>query len=338
MFQNYPLIPVHYIAQINDYLLAKNIKTQGWLHLAGLTYTDVIEDSVMLEYPVYEKLILSAIELAGEDDIGLNLGKNLSIYSHGALSFALLNCTTVNEVLALFARYLSIRTPLLKLNITQTLGEIKLQFTETFDIEPIRRCFMEVLVVTFGHLLREILPDHNLLLHVAFPFDAPSYAASYRNVLDSTITFSQPCLTVILNNELLNLPLPSNDQQSLFQAKRLCEQELEKVNQLQSLSSRVRLLLMNSRENFLNLNGVADKLNLTPRTLHRRLESEGSSFQQILEEVRHSLAKQYLLQQRQSVKQVAFLLGYADVANFRRAFKRWQGLSPSDFRLTSNDQ
>lgn len=338
MFQSYPLIPVHYIAQINDYLQAKNIRTQRWLHIAGLSEADVIEDTVMLEYPIYEKLILSAIDLAGEDDIGLKLGKELSIYSHGALSFALLSCTTVEEVLALFARYLSIRTPLLKLNMEERKDSVDIQFSEPYDINPIRRCLLEVVVVTFSHVLKVILPDHKLLLSVGFPYNSPQYASSYQHALDCPVTFNQPYLSIVLDKVWLNYPLPSKDQQSLYQAKRLCEQELEKVNQLQSLASRVRLLLMNSREQFLDLSRVADKLNLTPRTLHRRLESEGSSFQQILEEVRHTLAKQYLLDRSNSVKQVAFQLGYADVANFRRAFKRWQGMSPSLFRQTNHIQ
>ena len=77
---------------------------------------------------------------------------------------------------------------------------------------------------------------------------------------------------------------------------------------------------------------VARKLNLSTRTLHRRLEERGLNFNGLLRETRLKLAKHYLADSRLELKQVAFLLGYSDVANFRRAFKRWEGVAPSGVR------
>jgi AraC-like DNA-binding protein len=74
-------------------------------------------------------------------------------------------------------------------------------------------------------------------------------------------------------------------------------------------------------------------LSMTTRTLHRRLAKEQQNYKAILQDVRFTLAKQYLVNQTNSIKQVAYLLGYEDVANFRRAFKKWQGQSPQQYRL-----
>lgn len=335
MYSAYPPIPVHYISHINTYLESKGINTDVWLKSADLNKTDIIEDRISLKYPVYQKLIESAIHLVSENDFGLRLGGSLSINSHGVLGFALLNCASLRDVLDLFSRYLTTRTPLLNMMQIDEGNHLKLELIELYDITPIRRCFLEVVVVTIANVLNMMLPESRVLLSTSLPYPSPDYQEAYQQALECPVYFGQASASLLLNKALLDAPLPRTDQQSFFQAKLICEQELLKVNQLQSLSSQVRLLLMNSREHFLSLQQVADKLNVTPRTLHRRLEKEQSSFQSILEDVRFTLAKQYLLHHQHSVKQVAYLLGYADVANFRRAFKRWQGNSPSAFRQSS---
>ena len=77
---------------------------------------------------------------------------------------------------------------------------------------------------------------------------------------------------------------------------------------------------------------TARLLYVTPRTLHRRLQREQTSYKQILREVRHALAIEHLKSGRLSVEEIAWTLGYSDVANFRRAFRQWEGVAPSDYR------
>ena len=77
---------------------------------------------------------------------------------------------------------------------------------------------------------------------------------------------------------------------------------------------------------------IAGELNLSSRTLQRRLDEQGSSVKQIVDETRHQLAIEYLGQQHLSIKEVAFSLGFSDPSNFSRAFKRWEGKTPRQFR------
>ena len=70
---------------------------------------------------------------------------------------------------------------------------------------------------------------------------------------------------------------------------------------------------------------------MTSRTLHRRLLAEGTSFKQVLKEVRHALALEHIRAGRLSVEEIAQVLGYSDVANFRRAFRQWEGVAPSEY-------
>ncbi len=77
---------------------------------------------------------------------------------------------------------------------------------------------------------------------------------------------------------------------------------------------------------------VAHALNMSARTLHNKLSAAGTGYQQLLDETRQALAEQYIRQLDLSVSEIAYLLGFSDCSNFSRAFHRWTGISPSEFR------
>jgi AraC-like DNA-binding protein len=314
-------------------LESEGINTEDWLKSASLTVQDIIEDSAMLQYRVYEGLILRAMNLDKHADLGLRLGERLPVNTHGALGFALLNCTTLNDVLDMFSRYLSTRTPLLKLTMTQESGAVRLDLIELYDIEPIRRCFLEAVVMSVSNILYFVFNQKGLLQRVRFPFSPPQYIESYQLKLECPVEFNNSHTVLWLDNVRFQQPLKNVDRHSLHQATKMCDLELEKMGQLQSIEAQVRLLLLNSRSEFMSLEQIAQRLSMTTRTLHRKLAKEQQNYQAILQDVRFTLAKQYLMNQTNSIKQVAYMLGYEDVANFRRAFKRWQGESPQQYRL-----
>ena len=107
------------------------------------------------------------------------------------------------------------------------------------------------------------------------------------------------------------------------------------LNSLTSASettAAVRYLLIKSAGDFINIKQVAEQLCMSERTLRRRLSNEDTSFQHVLEEIKDLLAKKYLRQTSLSIADIAHILGYAETVNFRRAFKRWNGNIPSEYR------
>ena len=112
----------------------------------------------------------------------------------------------------------------------------------------------------------------------------------------------------------------------------ICQRELDKIIQDETLALRVRRVLIERSNAFPSLQLTARLFHMTPRTLHRKLQDEGTSYRALLDDVRCALAMEHLKSDRLSVQEIGFTLGYTDMANFRRAFKRWQGLAPTDFR------
>lgn len=95
---------------------------------------------------------------------------------------------------------------------------------------------------------------------------------------------------------------------------------------------RVRDILSNSEQHYLSIENVAEYLHMSDRTLKRQLAAEGTSFSTLVDEVRYRHATSLLSRTDYSLEQIADELGYSDVANFSRAFKRWSGRSPSNWR------
>jgi AraC-like DNA-binding protein len=121
------------------------------------------------------------------------------------------------------------------------------------------------------------------------------------------------------------------DPAAFREAEKICQQELAKLTAKTSTSADVRRIMLEKQHGFPSLNVTARLFHLTPRTLHRRLLDEGTSFKEILEEVRHTLAVEHLKAGHLTMGEIAYTLGYTDLANFRRAFKRWAGMPPSHY-------
>jgi AraC-like DNA-binding protein len=98
------------------------------------------------------------------------------------------------------------------------------------------------------------------------------------------------------------------------------------------LSAQVRAALAADLRGGPTLEGVAARLGVPPRSLQRRLAAEGTSYNGLLDQVRHELALRYLRQRELALVEVAFLLGFAEQSVFQRAFRRWTGTSPAEWR------
>lgn len=330
-------VPLHYVGQIQSYLESLGLNTATWLARAELSSLDVIEDRKLLSFSQYQLLIQQAILLSQQPQLGLYIGRRLSFNTHGALGLAILSCQTIRQVLNVFQRYVLTRTPLIDIEIEEQQSQFSVSMVERIDLTEIRACFYEVMMVSISNILHIALPGQALIQAINMPFDAPEYACEYKTFFPCRVQFSSEKGQILLNKALLELPLSHADPHAFHQAKLMCEAELKKVRSQQSLKGQVHAMLLNSREQFLDLAQVSDALHLSPRTLHRRLKKQNTSYHEILDEVRAVLAKQYITLYRQSNQQAAFNLGYSDVANFRRAFKRWYGCSPQVMRENENE-
>jgi AraC-like DNA-binding protein len=112
----------------------------------------------------------------------------------------------------------------------------------------------------------------------------------------------------------------------------LCDGQLEEFQLRIGLAGKVRQVLLTKLMRPTSIEGVARELNMSVRTLRRKLTEEGTSFRDLVDELRRDMAMRYLRDTDLTVEDIASALGFSDAANFRHAFRRWTNIAPQEFR------
>ena len=170
-------------------------------------------------------------------------------------------------------------------------------------------------------------------IEVRFTHDPPPDMSHHKELFAAPVLFRQPYNGYVFSSALLHMPIVSHDSKLNAELERQAEQMLEHLPKTGDFSRRVQeLISAELRGGNPSADNVAAKLGMHPKTLSRRLKSESTSHQQLLDQLRYRLAERYLRQADLSISEVAFLLGYSDTSSFNKAFKRWTGTPPQAFR------
>ena len=167
---------------------------------------------------------------------------------------------------------------------------------------------------------------------VRFRYSRPPHWACYKTAFSGPVTFNCEHNEVFLPARLLDTPVKTANRSEHVVFHQQCEEMLRGLKSVEKTTTAVRQQLMASAGDFLDIAQVAERLHVSERTLRRRLESESTSFRTTFDEVRDLLARKYLAGTDLTVAEIAHLLDYSETVNFRRAFVRWNGVTPSQWR------
>jgi AraC-like DNA-binding protein len=190
-------------------------------------------------------------------------------------------------------------------------------------------------LATFVSMCRTSYGDdfHPLRVETQRPeFDDP---APFIEYFHAPVEFSAPDNILYFSKESLEAHLPTANPRLARVNDRIITQYLAQFDKgSTAMRVRARLIDLLSAGN-VTQQDVADSLHMSLRTLQRKLSQEGTSYKELLDETRRELANQYLRQATLSVSEVTYLLGFSEPSNFARAFKRWTGRTPSEFRTAA---
>jgi len=274
-------------------------------------------------------LVERARSLSGEPAIGFHMGMRMRVPAHGYVGFAAMTAGTLREAVELATRYAPTRTSALRLQFALTGDQAILSIEELANFGAVRDCILMALVVGLWQIA-EALTGQSLRGSAEYPFPEPSYAARISSSAFN-VRYHQPRAALCFDSALLGTPLRMANPAALELAREQCERALEALDP-HDLSARVREALPRRDGGFHSLEEVAERLGVSTRTLKRKLKVEGQAFSDLLDELALEHARALLRQPALTIEQVAERLGYSDVSNFGRAFRRWTGLSPAAFR------
>ena len=173
------------------------------------------------------------------------------------------------------------------------------------------------------------------ILRTEFSYAEPAHSAEYRLMYCADLSFGRPNTTIAFEASYLDLPVVQNERSVKEFLRTAPENILLKYKNGSSLSARVRRRLRQFLPGEVpDFEGLAEELSLTPATMRRRLHEEGASYQSIKDQLRRDLAISYLSHSNRSVLDIALELGFSERSAFHRAFRKWTGASPGEFRRT----
>ena len=277
------------------------------------------------------RLFKASVEATGDPTFGLLVGQNMHPGNLHALGYALMASTSLRDYAQRLSNYYKIVSQSANIQVEETADEFRIvTVVEAQDICWETHDAFCALLVRFIRFIYN--PDFNPLRVELMRPEPSGNIAPYTDYFKCDIRFSSPDVVFAIDPGLIDKALPGASRELAQMHDQTTMQYLKRMEK-QDIVNRVRTMIVEElSSSAITKQRVADKLCMSPRSLQMKLAAKSTSFQEILDGTRHSLALGYMDQSAISITEAAYLLGFSDVSNFTRAFKRWTGKSPREFR------
>ncbi|WP_433655360.1 AraC family transcriptional regulator [Nocardia sp. CA-128927] len=268
-----------------------------------------------------------------EPGLGAQAGGRADVPLSGPWALALLSSRTARDAIDVMVRYLDRAFVSGRLVIEETAGTTRLRFDDS-ECPPDLRVFLaERIIAGIKTIGSEMFDTGIPCTRVEFRHAAPSDTSQYREIYGAEPIFGAEHDAMTFDGRSLDLPVPKTNERARSACAQLCRDLLDRHRTRSGVAGAVRDLLVRNPGDIPDQIAVANELFMSPRTLSRRLNDEDASFRGLLDEVRQLMSEQLLAYTDLTTEQVAARLGYAEAASFIRAFRRWKGCPPQEFRL-----
>lgn len=264
--------------------------------------------------------------------LGIEAGLRYHFTAFGMLGFAMASSKTLRGALELALRYFNLTFAFTTFHASETKDETIITVDDGGLPDDIRRFIVERDCAGAVCAQRDLIPDTPLMMAFHFAFTAPGDINRYQSLLGFRPVFGAKVTQIKFKNDELLTPLPLANETARGAAEEQCRVQLERLRSGLGLAARIRDQLIRESEQMPDISRIAQDLCMTPRTLRRRLDLEGTSFTKIRDDVRLTLAEEMLSTTRLSIEQIATRLSYSEPTCFINAFKRWKGVTPLAFR------
>lgn len=189
-------------------------------------------------------------------------------------------------------------------------------------------------IMTIIHRLSSWLIDQRIpLIEATFTYAPPAHVEDYHMLFHCPLRFNQPRNSIVFSAAYLNYPLMQNEASLKAFLRETPNSLFAPPTNAQLLTAQIRAMLgQDFTQEFPEFEEVAEELGLTPQTLRRRLKEENSSYQGIKDQVRRDAAIYYLSRPQLGIAEIAHMMGFSEPSTFHRAFKKWTGLTPGEYR------
>ena len=316
-----------------EFAVSKGASRDTLLRRSGIDPSDLRDRDRRVPFARYIALIRAGKELCHDPALALHFGEAVPVSEISLGSIVGAYSDSMTEGLTLANRYAP-----LAIEVDVAGGGDRFVFERAegeiwvIDRRENPNEFPELTESAFARVAqssRSAFGDHAFLKAVHVTHAEPSYRSEYDRIFQVPVFFSSHRNALLANDAWLALTPPSPSRPVFEVLKAHSEALLEKLESTKSMKGRVEELLMPAlQDGGATMSAIASRLGLSRQSLFRKLKAEGSTFEEVLDALRHKLALRYLNGDGLSVKETAFRLGFSEPASFSRAFKRWTGTPP----------
>jgi AraC-like DNA-binding protein len=317
---------------VND-LRQHGVEADNLLKEVGLRRVDVADPETRIPYAAVIELIEQAANILGDSSYGLRLGAAQEARDGGLLGFLMLNSPTLMDAITNLQRYFQVVGEGEDVEIERGGPNIALRFRETDPSLRGLRHNSEYLGAILVRACRDITRKRISPVRAEFMHGRPNVKVSYAEYLGCPVKFHAKWDAVVYDAETMRQPVAGADSKLLRVLERACRQILGPTPRKRDIVHDVRELVIDKlARGTASFDDVARELNMSSKTLERRLADRNTTFSVLLDDIRSGLAKRYLTDTELRLEQIAYLTGYSESAALVRAFRRWTGTTPMQFR------
>ena len=251
--------------------------------------------------------------------------------SFAMMCHALIHCRNLEKALQRGLLFYSLFPAAPRLSLQREDEWVRLSLDDSQLWDP-DHFLSESLLVIWHRLGSWLIGQRIRLEQATFSYAKPPHGAEYDLLFPCPLVFSTEQSSLLFHSRYLSMPLLQDERTLKHFLERSPADLLSRPDDGDSLSSRLRRLLSRDSAHWPDLEAVAAHLHISPQTLRRHLREEGTSFQELKDQLRRDIAIYHLGRADLSLQQIAEQLGFSEPSAFHRAFKKWTGLTPGAYR------
>jgi len=319
-----------------EYLTLKGIKTeQLFKKKAGFTEEEVLDPEKMFSLEQFQQVLKFGMNETGDNFYGLHFGQEPHIA--GTIGMLCASCRNLKEAFIQGCKLFKIQGDFAEITFVEDKHYPKIIYkindawllnspeTARQEVDGMFAFLAVILKINSNGLVKSF--------RINLQCKRPETVEEYEKAFGITPRFSQEKNEMIFRETDLMIPMKAFNPETFQLLKNHIELLLSRRNREESVADRVKSVLLSTiRYQFPDMETVASKLKISRRTLQRQLSGEKTSFKNILQETKFELAKKLLQQKQLTISEISYMLGYSDLGNFSRSFKKFTGRSPQEYR------
>jgi AraC-like DNA-binding protein len=327
--------PVVKLAVIVDALAVEGILPADALEGVRLSKEAIASPATRVSLNQIIECYSNADRLSRDPHFAYNAGQRLHVSAYGMWGFAILSSMNYRQTMHFAMQYHQLATPLTAIDFKEQGGRGIWTFTPVSNVRVDARLYKFIVEMQFGislSLHRDIMGPSFAARELHVTYGPLAGAPKYPDIFGSTVLFGQSENRFLFDAAWLDGTPNLGNEITYATVLGLCDGQMEEFRLRIGLIGKVRQALMINLMRATSFDDVANSLNMSARTLRRKLREEKTSFRKLADELRMDMAIKYLRDTDLTVEDIADALGFSDAANFRHAFRRWTKAAPHEFK------